>query len=153
MLPLWFDIGGSSVTYRNAGDDALGVTFGVELPLFVEGRSARLRQAEAETRAAEAGVDAVRDRIGREVSVALASARAADESLQIFTAALSQADSALRSARDEFSATRGDFTTVLEAVRDLEEARHGIHMSQAEGVAARAALWRALGRPQTPARQ
>lgn len=149
----WFDIGGSSVTYRNAEDDALGVTFGIDLPIFVEGRSARLRQAEAETRAAEASVQMVRDRIGREVAVALSTARAADESLEIFNTALSQATTALRSAQDDFSATRGDFTTVLEAERDLEEARHGIHMSQADGIAARAALWRALGRPQTTAQQ
>jgi len=149
----WFDIGGSSVTYRNAGDDAFGVTFGIDLPIFVEGRSARVRQGEAETREAEATVKAIRDRIGREVSVALSRARAADDSLTIFTSALSQATTALRSAQDAFAATNGDFTTVLEAERDLEETRHGIHMSQAEGVAARAALWRALGRPQTPARQ
>jgi len=47
---------------------------------------------------------------------------------------------------------RGDFTAVLEAERDREETRYGIYISQAEGVAARAALWRALGRPQTQAR-
>ena len=40
-----------------------------------------------------------------------------------------------------------------EAERDLEETRHGIHMSQAEGIEARAALWHALGRQQTQAQE
>ncbi len=133
----------------NTAASALGtysVTANVRVPVFEGGKvQAKVGQADARLRQAEAALADLRGRVYYEVQTTLLDLRSTEERVRVATSALDLAEQALAQARDRFAAGVAgniDVTQAQEAVaRAAEERIESLY----EHNVSKAALARALG--------
>jgi len=142
------DAAGRAVPPPDNGDDILGVTLGVSLPVHRERLAAGIAEAEAGATAAREELRATVAGIEQSLGELAARLPLLDEQLALFTGLLStQAEEALRSAEAAYSSGTADALDLLDAERVLLEVRVGAARLHADALVARARLEGALGAP------
>jgi cobalt-zinc-cadmium efflux system outer membrane protein len=129
-------------------DERYVLDVGFTVPWIWKGKhDAAVREARAALRESGYTVEAVANRVRREVETAVAEMQAAGERLQNFeTTILPEAGLNLESATEAYQTDRVDFLSVLDAQRSLAELRIAYHTARVELLIASARLERAVGR-------
>jgi len=142
------DAVGRAMPPQGNGDDILGVTLGVGLPVHRERLAAGVAEAEAGATAAREELRATVAGIEQSLGELAARLPLLDEQLALFDGLLStQAEEALRSAESAYSSGTADALDLLDAERVLLEVRIGAARLRADALVARARLEGALGAP------
>jgi outer membrane protein TolC len=142
------DAPGRAMPPPGNGDDILGVTLGVNLPVWRERLEAGVVEATARETAAEEELRSTLAGIDQGLGELAARLPLLDEQLALFTGLLStQAEEALRSAESAYAAGSTGSLDLLDAERVLLEVRVGTARMRADSLIARARLEGALGAP------
>ncbi|MBZ0090234.1 MAG: TolC family protein, partial [Thermoanaerobaculia bacterium] len=142
------DAPGRAMPPQGNGDDILGVTLGVNLPVWRERLEAGVVEATARETAAEEELRSTLAGIDQSLGELAARLPLLDEQLALFTGLLStQAEEALRSAEAAYAAGSAGALDLLDAERVLLEVRVGTARMRADSLIARARLEGALAAP------
>jgi outer membrane protein TolC len=142
------DAPGRAMPPPGNGDDILGVTLGVNLPVWRERLEAGVVEATARETAAEEELRSTLAGIDQSLGELAARLPLLDEQLALFTGLLStQAEEALRSAEAAYAAGSAGALDLLDAERVLLEVRVGTARMRADSLIVRARLEGALGAP------
>ncbi len=139
-------IGIGAIDRNGFGPNGYMGSVGLRVPLQWGLHQAQETQAEAELRAAESRRDAAAQDLARalaDASAALAGAREAEHLTR--TRLQPQLDAAVRSAIAAYGNARTELTPVLDAIRELGEARMSLLAAQLEGQRQLAAIERLIG--------
>jgi len=140
------DAAGRAMPPAGNGDDILGVTVGVALPVHRERLEAGVTEAAATESAAEQELRATVTGIDQSIDELTARLPLLDQQLALFTGLLStQAEEALRSAEAAYAAGTADALDLLDAERVLLEVRIGTARMRADALIARSRLEGTLG--------
>lgn len=124
------------------------VALSFNAPLSLGRHAAAERQARAGIEGATARVDATRDALLRQITGASIEFEESLHELEVLRDALLPAtERALAASRTRYESGRGDFDTIIRAVRDVLNARLEYHRTLASVNQAHAELERALGGP------
>ena len=131
-----------------SGDDALGVSFGMDLPIYRNRLESDLAGAEAEARAAEAALAGSRNRLLAALEMALYEARDGHRRVQLFRGNLvPKGEESFRSALTAYQAGEASFDTVVDAERILLEFQLAAIRAAADRAQALARAERITGTP------
>lgn len=114
--------GGTNAMFRRDGDDAFKLVFGFNLPIYLEKRSAKVRQAQARIQKSRARYLALRRRVEREVHEAYERFREARHEIELYRGTLlGQARQSLAAAQAGYEADKVNFLTLVEAQKTLQD--------------------------------
>jgi len=142
------DAPGRAMPPPGNGDDILGVTVGVNLPIWRQKLEAGVVEASARETAAQEDLRSTVTGIDQSLGELVARLPLLDEQLALFAGLLStQAEEALRSAEAAYAAGSAGSLDLLDAERVLLEVRIGTARMRADSLIARARLEGALAAP------
>ena len=136
--------------FSGAGDDALALTLGIELPLWRGRIEAGVRQAEAELLAARARLSEAHNRLGAELELALYRLRDAHRRMLLYRDALViKGRQSVQSVTVAYQADTAGFLDLIDAERALLEFELALARARADVAQSRAQAERLSGAPLT----
>lgn len=150
----YFDLGASDLGPAMTGRDALALSVGVTVPLWLGKQRARLRGAQVRQQQANTRLDALQLEIETELADLRNRLRRQERQLELLEEALiPQAETALEATLSAYSAGRTDFLDLLDAERTLFQLQMEREAVYARFLTTSARIQRTLGRAALPDQQ
>lgn len=147
----YFDIAETSLTPTMTGRDAVALSVGVKVPLWLGKQRARLEEAQIERRRAETRLGALRLEIETRLADLRSQLARQERQLALLgETLLPQARTTLEATLSAYTTGRADFLDLLDAERTLFQLRMDYEATYARYLTTAAELERALGRAALP---
>lgn len=147
----YFDLGAADLSPAMTGRDALALSVGVKIPLWLGKQRARLEEAQVQRRRAAARLDALRLEIQTDLADVRSRLQRQERQLELLTETLiPQAETALEATLSAYSAGRTNFLDLLDTERTLFQLQMEREATYARHLTTRARLVRTLGRARLP---
>ena len=148
----YFDLGAAELAPAMTGRNALALSIGVKIPLWLGKQRARLEEAQLQRRRTEARLDALRLETETDLADLRSRLQRQKRQLALLTETLiPQAETALEATLSAYSAGRTDFLDLLDAERTLFQLQMEQEATYARYLTTSARLARTLGRATLPA--